>query len=150
MNAEELIIEKRDSIFEHWSTIKSVDENYESHPSREWLGEHCVIQDIASEIPDDVETVDEREPVCLELFRDFEIQQLNHETLEYIDIGQAWDFVIWDGDMNVETTHGPFDGVGECLERAIEYAREYDLAVLQYTSITSFDNLRYRSLSDLD
>jgi len=149
MNAEELIIEKRDSIFDHWSTIKSADENYKSHPSREWLDEHCVIQDIASEVPDDVKTVDKREPICLELFRDFEIQQLNHDTLEYIDIGHAWDFVEWDDENTVKQSHGPYDGFSECLNYAVEYAEENNLPILQYTSITSFDNQQYRSMSNL-
>ena len=150
MNAEELINEKRDDIFEHWSTIKSADENYENHPSRDWLDENCVIKDIVSEIPSDVATLSERKENCIELFRDFEIQQINHDTMEYIDIGQAWDFVTWDDEQTVENTHGPYGGFDECVESAIEYARENDLAILQYTSITSFDNLRYRSLSDLE
>jgi len=150
MNADELINEKRDDIFSHWSTIKSADDNYEDHPSREWLDEHCVVKNIASEIPGDVEIVDKREKESIELFRDFEIQQLNNDTLEYIDIGRAWDFVTWGDANNVDKSCGPYDGFDECLQHAIEYARENDLAILQYTSITSFDNLRYRSLSDLD
>jgi len=52
--------------------------------------------------------------------------------------------------MNVEDTCGPYDGFKECIECAVEYARENNLAILKHTSITSFDNLRYRPLSDLD
>ncbi len=148
MNAEELITEKRDEIFNHWSTIKSTDDNYEDHPSREWLDEHCVITDIASEIPGDVKIVDKRVSDCIELFRDFEIQQLNHDTLEYIDIGHAWDFVEWDGELTVEQSYGPYDGFEQCLEHAVDHAIENNLTILQYTSIISFDNLRYRSLID--
>jgi len=61
MNPEELLNQKRDEIFDHWNKIKSADENYENHPSREWLDEHCVIKNIASELPEDVQIVQERE-----------------------------------------------------------------------------------------
>lgn len=57
---------------------------------------------------------------------------------------------MWDNNMNVEDTCGPYDGFKECIECAVEYARENNLAILKHTSITSFDNLRYRPLSDLD
>jgi|AntRauTorcE11898_2_1112593.scaffolds.fasta_scaffold07119_5 hypothetical protein len=150
MNAEELLQNRRDFIYHHWVKMSYISDEFENHPSREWLNEHCVVKDIASEIPDDIRIVSEREPECIEMFRDFKTAQLNHDTLEYIDIGHVWDFVEWDYELDVEKPCGPYDGFDECLTGAIEYARENDLAILRYTSITSFDNLRYRSLSELD
>jgi len=58
MNAEELIIEKRDRIDDHWMKMEFISERFENHPNREWLDEHCVVKDIASEIPDDVEMIE--------------------------------------------------------------------------------------------
>jgi len=149
MNPEELLNQKREEIFDHWSQMKYINDKFENHPSRQWLYDHCNIENIADDLPDDVEAVDERESGCIELFRDFEMVQLNHDTLEYIEIGHVWDFVEWDNENTVRQSHGPYDGFNECLDYAVEYAKENNLAILQYTSITSFDNQQYRSMSNL-
>jgi len=149
MNAQELINNKRERIYRHWLKMSYVTDTYEEHPDRDWLDEHCVIKNIASELPEDVQIVQEREAGCIELFRDFETAQLNHDTLEYIEIGHVCDFVEWDDENTVKQSNGPYDGFKECLDYAVEYAEENNLAILQYTSITSFDNQQYRSMSNL-
>jgi len=150
MNAHDLLENKRERIYRHWLEMSYVTDTYEDHPSREWLDEHCVIKSIVSELPDDVDTVRAREAGCIELFHDFQTVQLNHDTMEPIELGHVWDFVTWEDSNNVDECCGPYDGLNECIEYAIEFSRENDLSILKFTSIASFDNLQYRSLADLD
>ena len=145
MNAEELIETKRNRIEDHWHKMEFINESFEDHPDRDWLDKHCVIKNISDEIPAKIETIEEREGRCIELFRDFETSQLTPEG-DKIAVGEVWEFVEWEDKNNTEMVSGAHDGFQNCMEYAIEYAKKQELPVVQYTSITSFDNLRYRSL----
>jgi len=138
-----LLDNKRDSIYHMWIKCESVGDIKDSHYSRKWLDKHCRIRDLATEIPEDVDIVSERESGCIELFQDFDTTNYNQDTDERIPIGEAWNYTTWVAD-DCDGGYGSFKGLDTALTHAIQHAREMDRPIVRYSSITLFDNITYR------
>lgn len=135
---------KKKQIWKNWREFSKVDERYENHPSKEWLNNKFKIRNVTKVVPSDINLLNERKVNSIELIQDFEILHKTPDDGEYIPLGEAWEFVVWDSMDEVRERHGIYSSLNSALKAAVNHAREHNRPLVRYTSIAMFNNMDFR------